>query len=36
MDSQDSRYWGFIPEDFIIGIVGGRKYRNNPNQTITQ
>lgn len=20
-DSQDSRYWGFIPEDFIIGIV---------------
>lgn len=35
MDSQDSRYWGFIPEDFIIGIVGGRKYRNNPNQTIT-
>ena len=24
MDSYDSRYWGFIPEDFIIGIVGGR------------
>lgn len=21
MDSYDSRYWGFIPEDFIIGIV---------------
>ena len=33
MESQDSRYWGFIPEDFIIGIVGGKKVRNNPNQT---
>jgi signal peptidase I len=33
LDSNDSRYWGFIPEDFIIGIVGGRKVRNNPNQT---
>lgn len=33
LESQDSRYWGFIPEDFIIGIVGGRKVRNNPNQT---
>ena len=33
MLSNDSRYWGFIPEDFIIGIVGGRKVRNNPNQT---
>lgn len=33
MDSNDSRYWGFIPEDFIIGIVAGRKVRNNPNQT---
>ena len=32
LESQDSRYWGFIPEDFIIGIVGGRKVRNNPNQ----
>ena len=31
IDSQDSRYWGFIPEDFIIGIVGGKKVRNNPN-----
>ena len=30
--SKDSRYWGFIPEDFIIGIVGGRKVRNNPDQ----
>lgn len=27
MSSFDSRYWGFIPEDFIIGIVGGHKYR---------
>lgn len=25
LTSNDSRYWGFIPEDFIIGIVGGRK-----------
>lgn len=32
LDSNDSRYWGFIPEDFIIGIVGGRKVRNNPDQ----
>lgn len=34
MDSQDSRYWGFIPEDFIIGIVGGKKFKNNSNHTI--
>ena len=33
MESIDSRYWGFIPEDFIIGIVGGKKVRNNPYQT---
>ena len=32
IDSYDSRYWGFIPEDFIIGIVGGKKVRNNPYQ----
>lgn len=32
LDSNDSRYWGFIPEEFIIGIVGGKKVRNNPNQ----
>ncbi len=32
MDSNDSRYWGFIPEEFIIGIVAGKKVRNNPNQ----
>ena len=31
-NSNDSRYWGFIPEEFIIGIVGGKKVRNNPNQ----
>lgn len=23
LDSNDSRYWGFIPDDFIIGIVSG-------------
>lgn len=23
LDSNDSRYWGFIPDDFIIGIVNG-------------
>lgn len=33
MDSYDSRYWGFIPEDFIIGIVCGKKVKNVPNQT---
>lgn len=36
LDSNDSRYWGFIPEDFIIGIVGGKKVRNNPYQTNNQ
>lgn len=25
ISSFDSRYWGFIPEDYIIGIVGGKK-----------
>ena len=33
LDSNDSRYWGFIPEEFIIGIVGGRKVRNGYGQT---
>ena len=28
MSSFDSRYWGFIPEEFIKGIVGGRRFRN--------
>ena len=28
MSSFDSRYWGFIPEDFIIGIVCGKRFRN--------
>lgn len=32
IDSNDSRYWGFIPDDFIIGIVGGKKVKNDPNQ----
>ncbi len=36
LDSRDSRYWGFIPEDFIIGIVAGKKVRNNPNQTFIE
>ena len=36
LESNDSRYWGFIPEDFIIGIVGGKKVRNNPNQTLLE
>jgi signal peptidase I len=27
LDSNDSRYWGFIPEDFIIGIVAGKKVK---------
>lgn len=36
MESNDSRYWGFIPEDFIIGIVGGKKVRNNPYQTLSE
>ena len=28
MSSFDSRYWGFIPEEFIIGIVSGKRFRN--------
>lgn len=31
INSNDSRYWGFIPEDFIIGIVGGRRVKNRQN-----
>lgn len=34
--SHDSRHWGFIPEDFIIGIVAGKKVRNNPYQTFIE
>ena len=33
LDSHDSRYWGFIPDDFIIGIVAGKRVRNNADQT---
>ena len=36
LDSKDSRYWGFIPDDFIIGIVGGRRVRNDYGQTMRQ
>lgn len=28
MSSFDSRYWGFIAEEFIIGIVCGKRFRN--------
>lgn len=28
LESNDSRYWGFIPADFIIGIVSEDKVRN--------
>ena len=31
-NSNDSRKWGFIPEDYIIGVVGGKKVKNNPNK----
>ena len=34
MDSYDSRYWGFIPEDFIIGIVAG--HRNHDQRVETE
>ena len=34
ISSQDSRYWGFIPEDFIIGVVGGKRVKNDSNQTL--
>ncbi len=28
IDSKDSRYFGFIPDDFVIGIVSGKKVKN--------
>lgn len=34
LESNDSRYWGFIPEDFIIGIVGGAKVKNTQTNSI--
>lgn len=36
LNSNDSRYWGFIPEDFIIGIVSGKKVRNQGSQQTNQ
>ena len=36
LESQDSRYWGFIPDDFVIGIVGGKKVKNDPCQMISK
>lgn len=30
--SKDSRYWGFVPEDFVIGIVCGKRVRNKSEQ----
>ena len=35
LESNDSRYWGFIPEDFIIGIVSKRSLRNKENIELT-
>lgn len=32
VNSNDSRYWGFIPEDFIIGIVAGKRVKLNFEQ----
>lgn len=29
MDSNDSRYWGFVPEEFIIGVVSRVLYSKN-------
>ena len=25
LDSKDSRYWGFVPEMYIVGIVVGKR-----------
>jgi signal peptidase I len=30
LDSRDSRYWGFIPEEFIIGVATRISYSKNP------
>ena len=33
IDSFDSRYWGFLPEDFVIGIVNRKDNRNKKKHT---
>ena len=33
IDSFDSRYWGFLPEDFVIGIVNRKENRNKKKHT---
>lgn len=29
-DSNDSRFWGFLPDDYVVGIVRGILYGRNP------
>lgn len=31
MDSRDSRYWGLVPDDYIVGIVTRIEYSKNKN-----
>ena len=30
LDSNDSRYWGLVPEEYIVGVVKFVSYSNNP------
>lgn len=30
-NSNDSRYWGLVPEDYIVGVVSHISYSKNPN-----
>ena len=34
LDSNDSRYWGFVPDEFIIGIVSGCDNRNQKKNSL--